>query len=254
MATAMDLRLDQPTRPFTHVERADAFGAIALVRRERHQVHRQAGQVDHHLAGGLGSVDMKQRAALTHPFANRGDIGEGAQLVVDAHQRHQQGIVTQRRRHGLGLDQALAVRLQPGDLEAVELQLPGGIQHGLVFQAAGHDMPAPLRRGCHALERQVVGFGGTGCPHQVVGAGTDQFGDLPARLFHGTACALAERMRGRRRIAEGTIAAHMGQHVADYLIVDGRGGGVVEVALSHGIKAVWINRGAAWSSGSEGIC
>jgi hypothetical protein len=53
VAAAVHLRLDAHARLAAHVQRADAFRAVGLVRGEGHQVDLQRAQVDRDLAGGL---------------------------------------------------------------------------------------------------------------------------------------------------------------------------------------------------------
>ena len=62
VAAAVHLRLDAHARLAPHIARADALGAVRLVRRERHQVHLQLLQVDLDLAGGLGRVHVEDDA------------------------------------------------------------------------------------------------------------------------------------------------------------------------------------------------
>ena len=63
MPAAMNLRLQTLLRARPDIQRADAFGAVDLVRRKRHQVHRPLRQVDRHFARALSRVDMEQRPA-----------------------------------------------------------------------------------------------------------------------------------------------------------------------------------------------
>src|SRR6185436_15389265 len=74
VAAAVDLRFQPHARLPAYEQRADAFRAVGLVRRERHQVHLERLQVDVALTGGLRRVYVEQRAALAAHFADRGNV------------------------------------------------------------------------------------------------------------------------------------------------------------------------------------
>ncbi|MCY1415436.1 hypothetical protein D9M71_309180 [compost metagenome] len=230
MATAVGLRLEADARLATHVERADALRTVGLVGGEGHQVDLELLQVDVHLAGGLGRVDVEQDAAGTGQLADGGDVVDGADLVVHVHDRNQDGVVTQR---GLDLgrsDQAVFGRVQIGHFEAFALELAAGVQHRLVLDLRGDDVLALAGvevRG--TLDRQVVGLGGAGGPDDLARIGIDQFGDLAAGVFHRFLGLPAEHVGTRGRVAE--IAVHqqaVSHFLSDTRIHRGRGG-VVEV-------------------------
>jgi hypothetical protein len=84
VAAAVNLRLDAHARLATHVQRADALGAVGLVRREAHQVDRAA------LARSIATLPVACAASTwkTMPrsrqmLADRGDVLDHADLVVD---------------------------------------------------------------------------------------------------------------------------------------------------------------------------
>lgn len=229
VSAAVDLRLQPPLGARPDVQRADALGPVGLVCGERHQVHRQAAQVDRHLAAGLRRVDVEQRAALAHPFADGGDVGQGAEFVVDPHQRHQAGIGAPGRLHLFRPDQAIGAGRQPGHAPAVIGKLLHGVQHRLVLQATGDQVAGCVQRLGHALEGQVVGFGGAGSPDNLPGAGADQRGHLLPGPLHCPPRLAAVGMGVRRGIAKTRLVAETFHHGPDHALVHGRGGGVIEV-------------------------
>ncbi|MNK91939.1 hypothetical protein D3C87_1120560 [compost metagenome] len=127
-------------------------------------------------------------------------------------------------------DQALGVRHQVGHRDTGILQLPGGIENGLVFDLAGDDMAAASAAGLgHAFEREVVGFGGAGGPDDLPGRRADQFGDLVSRLFDRLPGLLAEDVGAGGRVAEIAGKAQTLDHHLDDPLIHRRGGGVIEI-------------------------
>src|SRR5690606_436180 len=185
VAATVDQRLQTHARLAAYVQGADALRTVGLVGGEGHQVDLHGLQVDGHLAGRLGGVDVEQHPAGTGQLTDGGDVVDGADLVVDVHDRHQDGVLAQRRLDHGRSHQAVFARLEIGHLEAFALQLAGGIQHRLVLDLRGDDVLAlgavEVR---HALDGEVVGLGGTAGPDDLAGIGVDQFGDLATGVFH----------------------------------------------------------------------
>ncbi|MCY1508914.1 hypothetical protein D9M68_432390 [compost metagenome] len=230
MAAAVHHGFQAHARLAAHVERADAFRAVGLVGGEGHQVDLQLLQVDIHLAGGLGGVDVEEDAAGTGQLADGGDVVDGADFVVHVHDRHQDGVLTQGSLdHGRG-DQAVFARLQVGDLEAFALQLAGGVQHRLVLDLRGDDVLAlAVVEVRHALDGEVVGFGCTGSPDDFTRVGVDQFCHLTTCVFHRFFSFPAEHVGARGRVAEVAIHQQALAHLLSDARVHRRSGGIVEV-------------------------
>ena len=138
MTTAVHLRRNPHARTsFPDIEGADALGTVGLVRREGHQVDLELVQVDLHLAGRLRRIDVEQHAAGTGQLTDGGDVVDRADLVVDVHDRHQDGVLAQRRldhrdrneRAGGVVDHDVTRHrrhgVDPGSLETVEM--PGAM-------------------------------------------------------------------------------------------------------------------------------
>ncbi len=192
------------------IQGANAFGPVDLVCRERHQIHRELAEVDRQLASALCSVDMQQRPVPTYAPADFGDVVDGTQLVIDQHQRDQKGIVTQGCTDCIGTDQTLAVRCQPGDIDALFLKLTSSVEGSLVLDQAGDDMTRSASGGglplgtflSHPLECQIAGLGRAGSPDDLRGLRTHQMRNLLTGKFHCKAGLLAERMGAGGRVAE----------------------------------------------------
>ncbi len=99
-----------------------------------------------------------------------------------------------------------------------------------MFDLAGNDVAAgQAARLGHALEGEVVGFGGPGGPDDLFGLGADQFGDLAPRLLDRLPGLLAKGVGAGGRIAEVTVKAQTLDHDLDDSLIHRRGGGVVEI-------------------------
>ncbi|MCY1442361.1 hypothetical protein D9M71_587270 [compost metagenome] len=161
MPATMDLRMQSLLGTRTDVQRTDAFGAVQFMRGKRHQVHRPLREIDRHFARALCGVDMEQSPAFTHDLTDGRNIVERPQFVVDQHQRHQESVLAHGFADRLRGDQPIGIRHQVRHGDTGILQLPGGIENGLVFDLAGEDMATASAAALgNALERKVVGFGG----------------------------------------------------------------------------------------------
>ena len=99
------------------VQRADALGAVQLVRREAHEVDAKRRDVDRHPAGGLGGVGVQENAALPADPGDVGDRLEHADLVIGGHDRSKRGVGAQRLAQPIQVEQAVSLHRQLGELE-----------------------------------------------------------------------------------------------------------------------------------------
>src|SRR5690606_32519402 len=137
-------------------------------------------------ARALRRVDVEQYLAGTRDGTNGADVVDGADLVVHMHDADQGRVITQRGGHLLRLDDAVAVRLQIGDLEAFPFQLAAGVQHRIVVD--GRDdgvLAATLVEVGHTLDGQVVRLGGTRGPDDFARIAVHQVGNVLACLLDG---------------------------------------------------------------------
>src|SRR6185369_7515999 len=222
MAAAVHLRFEADTRFAADVEGADTFRAVGLVSREAHQVDLEFGEVDLHLAGGLGGIDVEDDAGVAADFAQFGNRLDDADFVIDEHHRGQYGIGTDGRLEDFQVEQAVFLDVEIGRLETLALHFADGVEHGLVLGLDRDDVLA-LGAGVEitgALDGEVVGLGGTGGPDDFLGIGTDQRRDLLARLFDRRIGHPAEAVRTRSRVAE-----------------------VLVQVRNHFFRNAWVNRG-----------
>jgi len=96
------------------------------------------------------------------------------------------------------INQPILLHGQIGHAKAELLQMLAGVEHRLVFGGRGDDVVALLAIHLgHALDGEVVAFGGARCEDDLFGGRADQPGDTLARQFD----------RFFRRPSKGVIAA-----------------------------------------------
>ena len=99
----------QPQAP-PHEQRADARRAAELVGADRHEVGAERVEVDRHVPGGLGGVDVDEHAAVAARGHHLGRPAARADLVVAPLQVHERGVGSDRGEHGVDVDAADARR------------------------------------------------------------------------------------------------------------------------------------------------
>ena len=200
------------------------------MRRHRKQVEIHRVHVYRHLAGALRRIRVKQHAALARDLADGGEILDHADLVVHVHDRNQNGIGADGGLELVQIEQAVRLRIEIGDFKTLALQLPAGIEHRLVLGLAGDNVLALLAvETGHALEREVIGFGRTRSPDDLLRIGADQCRHVGARLLDGFLGMPAEGMGARGRVAKFTIGLEILAHPVRHARVHRRGGGVIEI-------------------------
>src|ERR1700679_3693047 len=114
----------------------------------------------------LSRIDMQPRAAVASTDrTDRRDVLYYADLIVDVHEGNQHRVRAQRGGNLGWIQQSFPIRNQVGNLPAAPLQLPAGIEHGLVLGARGHDVTAALAVILSDTKnRQVVCLGSTRSP------------------------------------------------------------------------------------------
>ena len=136
--------------PRTDDEGTDALGAAELVGADRDQVGP---------GGGLGHVDPGQGldgvgvddgvgGVATDDLGHLGDGLDGADLVVDQHDRHEGDVVGASRSVGQGVEVDHAPRRRPATTRPP--QAGGRVPHGGVLHGRAHHGAAPGRRGPRA--------------------------------------------------------------------------------------------------------
>ncbi|MNX50585.1 hypothetical protein D3C86_812180 [compost metagenome] len=228
MATAVHLRFEADARLAAHVQRADALGAVGLVRSQAHQVDGQLRDVDVDLAGGLGRVDVEDHALFAAGIAQRDHVLDHADFVVHEEHAGQDGVGADGRLELLEIDEAVFLDVEVGHFEALALEFAHGVEHGLVLGLQGDQVLAlALVEVGRALERQVDRLGGARRPDDLTRVGVDQVGHLAARLLDRLFGFPAPGVAARCRVAE--MFAQPGNHGVDHTRVDRRGGAVIEI-------------------------
>ena len=228
VTTTVHLRLDAHTRLASHVQGANAFGAVGLVRCQAHQVHRQGAQVDFHATGGLRCIDVKNNVLFAAQRTNGGNVLDHANLVVDEHDTDQNRVRPDRSLQHFQVKQPVCLHVEVAHFKALPFQLAAGIEHRLVLGLDRDDVLAPgLVEAGRAFERQVVGLGGTGGPDDLARIRTNQGRHLLTRSFHRGFRLPAPGMTARRRVAK--VLAQPRNHGVHHPLIAGVGGAVIHV-------------------------
>ena len=153
-------------------QRARPFRSVGFMRGEGHQIDPEGGKIDVALADTLRGIDMYpcvSRSSAT--LGDRADVLDHSGLVIHVHDGHQHGIGAYGGRHARRIESSVGIRREIGDAPAAPLELLARIEHRLVLRASGDDVcsqvPVVL---CRSENREVVGLGGAGGEHDVVGS------------------------------------------------------------------------------------
>ncbi|OIQ68956.1 hypothetical protein GALL_494460 [mine drainage metagenome] len=215
VAASMHLRFQAHSWLAAHIQGADAFWSVGFVRGKTHQINRQLGQVDLHLASGLRGVDMEHDAFVAADIANGFNVLNHADLVIDQHHRGEDGIRADRRLKRFKVDQAVFEWREISRAETLALQFPYRIQHGLVL---GFDRDQVFSttgvKVSRALDGKVVGFCRATRPDDFLGVTVDQCGHLLTRSLDTFLRVPTECMGATGRITEklGKVRNHLLGH------------------------------------------
>ena len=121
------MAIEREPRP--HVERADAFRRVQLVRGERQRVGTERADVEVDLARRLHCVAVQMDPALAADARHLRHRLHHARLVVGEHHRHQPRVVAERVDDGGRRNFAAARRRHDGHGVAATLELAGRLEH-----------------------------------------------------------------------------------------------------------------------------
>src|SRR2546427_2473207 len=249
VAAAVDLRLDAHARLAAHVERADAFRAVDLVRGDREQVGLEFLQVDVDPARALHRVAMEDDAFAAADLGDLPHRVDDADLVIHHHDRSQDGVRTDRRLEFLQADDAVFLDLEVGGLEPLALELADRVQHRLVLGLLRDDVLAlGLVEVGRALDGEIVALGRARRPHDLLRVGVEQRSDMAARLLDRRLGLPAESVRAARGIAE--ILREVRNHLLGDAAIDRSRRRIVKVdrklhaaTFSEGLKSLMTATG-----------
>ena len=187
-----------------------------------------------HLPERLRGIGVHQHAAGPAHGSDRGDVVDHADLVVGVHQRHQHGVGTEG---GLDLghrQRTVTGHRQDGDVVAVVTQRLARVEHALVLGGGRHDVAAArAARARHALDGEIVGFGGPGREDDLARRRRiERGGDPLPCLLHRRQRLQPDAMTGAGRVAEHLheVRSHGGEdpgvHRGRRVIVEVDGHGV----------------------------
>ncbi len=216
-------------------QRTHPLGAVRLVGAEADQVHPEAVEAEAEPAQTLDriGVDQGTRVAGADGAGDRGDLLDGADLVVGQHHGHQDRVGPDRGSHLGGIDPPAPIAADHGQLGGTRPgeRLRGG-QDRLVLDRADHQVTAPLRTPPlqHPAQGQVVGLGAARGEGDLARRAAGGGGHPIPGLVHGGA-GLTAVLVDRGGVAE--PVPQPAQHRRPHLRVERGGGGVVQVEGLH---------------------
>ena len=139
---------------------------------------------------------MKYNAFTSANLTQSINIVGRSQLVVDVHQRHQDGIRANGLSQGRRLNAPGVVRLQVADLKTKCFQVSTAVQDGFVFDGRGNDVFAAIGMKLrHTLDGEVVCLSGARGPDNLTRVTVQQICHITAGVFDNFFCLPAKQMR-----------------------------------------------------------
>ena len=195
---------------------------------QAHQIHRQLGHINRHAACGLRRIHMENNATRTADFANRIDVLNHANFIVDEHDRGQNGVGAQRRFKCRQIQQTIGLHIQISNFKTLALERTHGIEHGLVFGFHRNQVLAlGFIKSGGALDRQVIALGGTTGPNDFTRVSVQQRRHMAARVFNGFFRFPAPGMAAAGGVTK--VLSQPRHHGIDHTGIAGRSCAVIKV-------------------------
>ena len=168
-----------------------------------------------HETACTASVCSRARGgARPHQLGDLVEGLDGADLVVDEHDRHDNGAGVERSGERVEVDEPAAIDTDAMYSKAVALEPVGGGEHALVLERGRDDTvagPGITRGAGRAFDREVVGLGSSTGEHDLRRVRAERVGDALARLFERGLGPARRRVRPRGvaevPVRNGSIAA-----------------------------------------------
>jgi hypothetical protein len=183
-------------------ERTDALGTVDLVCAHADQFNAGVAEPFELARKALGRIDVEIRVRIAQAVSDLANRLDNTRLIVDVHDRNEQGVGSNRVEEHLRVHLAVVIRAHFSDLEAALLQLGKRLENRMMLDGGRNDVSAALRSGGQPKNREVVAFRGTACENHVAAARVDHGGNLIARTFDRCPGALAPRVRAASGVAE----------------------------------------------------
>ena len=204
------------------------------MRRRRQQIDAEPPGVHPEVRRRLHGVRVHQRArvARVHAAADLGDVVDRADLVVGVHHGDEHGVVAHGRLDRGGVGAALGVDADDRQLRALALELLGAVEHGVVLDGGGDEVPAARApRAERPAQREAVRLRPARGEHNLPGARPQPGRDHRPRLVERLPRPLRLHI-DRGRVMPALLEPR--PHRLDHGRVGRRGGGVVQVDASRG--------------------
>ena len=200
------------------------------MRREGKEVNVQLAYIQAQRAASLHGIGVERHALFPGDLADFGDGLNGAHFVVGVHDADESSIVLDGSAHVIGINQAVLINWQVGDLEAeVLLQLLAGVAHGVVLNGRSDDVVAFSQvapRPAHAAQGQVVALGAATGENHLFWLATQDIGHRAPGFVKGFASFLSYPIDAR---GVAVLGVKIGKHSLHHSGINSGGGGVVQV-------------------------
>jgi len=185
---------------------------------DRQEIDTHRFDIERELAGRLRRVGVKEDAASAAERADRGEILDRADFVVDGHDGDERGARPNRFGQRRKIEKPIAFHRHHCEREPFALELPAGFQHAFMLGRDGDDAiavgtPLVAQKTDCAFDRRIVGFRRPRGEDDLARFGADQRRDIAARALDRLRRLAAEAMTGRMRVAE--FLGEIGQYRRD---------------------------------------
>ena len=172
--------------PLADVQRPDALRPVELVPAQGEQVHAEVVDVERELADGLHGIGVEENARFSRrsrPISASGSMVPTSLFACMMETRI--GVGSDGLPHFVRVDEAAAVDGHAGDLVAALLEVLAGLEHGVVLDGGGDEVPAllALRIG-RTEDGPVVRLGPAAGEVDLLGLGAQAGGDGLASFLH----------------------------------------------------------------------
>lgn len=219
LPTTLQQRLEHSA--LANHERTDAFRPAEFVRRQRQKIDVREDLTNVEPAGCLNRIGVQEclRRVLAHRARDVGDGADGADLIVDGHDRHHGYIGAERRHKAVEIDTAGSI-----DGHHTTAAVLDRVQDGVMLSSRAHSDTAMTTLGSD--DRGAVCLGAATGEHHFTRLAADDTG-------HDIACFIDSLTHGPREAMRATgIREAFGkerQHRLHSLNAHRRSGGVIEV-------------------------
>ena len=142
VTATVHLRFQAHARFATHIQSANAFGAVGFVRGQAHQVDRQGLQIDLNFASRLRRVHMEHDAFFATQRTNACNVLHHTDFVVHMHDADQNRVGANGGFQHIHVQHAVFLHIEVGHFKTLTLEFTHGVEHRFVLGFHGDEVLA----------------------------------------------------------------------------------------------------------------